>query len=121
MDGLVYQSQPELRSPVLIAAFEGWNDAADSATSAVDYLTKSWEATSFASIEPEEFFDFQVVRPRVRLAAAGIREELWPKIEFVSATIAGGPRDVLLLHGIAPSMRRPTLCNVVLVVASTGN
>ena len=121
MEGLVYQSQPQLRSPVLIAAFEGWNDAADAATSAVDYLTQTWKAQSFASIEPEEFFDFQVVRPRVRLADTGIREVLWPKTEFVSAEIAGEQRDVVLLHGIEPSMRWPTFCKLVLDVASTCN
>jgi len=119
MDGLVYQSQPTLRSPVLIAAFEGWNDAADAATSAVDYLSQSWKAQTFASIEPEEFFDFQVVRPRVKLADSGIREVLWPKTEFVSAAVAGAPRDVVLLHGIEPSMRWPTFCKLVLDVAHT--
>jgi proteasome assembly chaperone (PAC2) family protein len=119
MDGLVYHSRPQLRSPVLIAAFEGWNDAADAATSAVDYLSRTWDAVTFASIAPEEFFDFQVARPRVRLAESGLREVLWPKTEFVSAQIAGAERDVVLLHGIEPSMRWPTFSKLVLDVAST--
>jgi proteasome assembly chaperone (PAC2) family protein len=110
-----------LRSPVLIAAFEGWNDAADAATSAVDYLSQSWKAQSFAAIEPEEFFDFQVVRPRVKLVDSGIREVLWPKTEFVSAAVSDAPRDAILLHGIEPSMRWPTFCKLVLDVASTCN
>jgi len=119
MEGLVYQSRPELRSPVLIAAFEGWNDAADAATSAVEYLRTSWNGTAFASIDPEEFFDFQVVRPKVRLTDSGIREVLWPKTEFVSAEMPGAGRDAVLLHGIEPSMRWPTFCKLVLDVAST--
>jgi proteasome assembly chaperone (PAC2) family protein len=119
MDGLVYQSRPQLRSPVLIAAFEGWNDAADAATSAVDYLKTTWHGKTFASIEPEEFFDFQVVRPRVRLTREGIREVIWPRTEFVNAEMTGVERDVVLLHGIEPSMHWPTFCKLVLDVAST--
>lgn len=119
MDGLLYHSRPQLRSPVMIAAFEGWNDAADAATSAVDYLQRRWDATVFASIDPEEFFDFQVVRPRVRLTDSGIREVLWPKTEFVHAHMSGVERDVVLLHGIEPSMRWPTFCKLVLDVCGT--
>jgi proteasome assembly chaperone (PAC2) family protein len=119
MEGLVYQSRPELRSPVLIAAFEGWNDAADAATSAIDYLRRSWQGNVFASIEPEEFYDFQVVRPKVKLGEEGIREVIWPVTEFVSAEMLGAERDVVLLHGIEPSMRWPTFCKLVLDVAST--
>jgi len=119
MQGLVYQSRPELRSPVLIAAFEGWNDAADAATGAVDYLRASWNGAVFASIEPEEFFDFQVVRPRVRLTESGIREVTWPKTEFVHAEVAGAGRDAVLLHGIEPSMRWPTFCTLVLDIVNT--
>ena len=119
MDGLVYHSRPSLRSPVLVAAFEGWNDAADAATSAVDYLHRRWDATAFASVDPEEYFDFQVTRPRVRLTEAGIREVLWPKTEFAHAQMSGVDRDVVLLHGIEPSMRWPTFCKVVLDVCST--
>jgi proteasome assembly chaperone (PAC2) family protein len=121
MEPLVYQSRPKLRSPVMIAAFEGWNDAAESATGAVDYLQSSWNASLFASIEPEEFFDFQVVRPRVRLTEEGIREIVWPKTPFLHAEVPGADRDVVLLHGIEPSMHWPTFCTLVLdVIATTG-
>ena len=56
---------PELRSPVLVAAFEGWNDAADAASSVVDHLMKVWNARVVAAIDPEEFYDFQMNRPVV--------------------------------------------------------
>jgi predicted ATP-grasp superfamily ATP-dependent carboligase len=119
MDPLVYQSRPKLRSPVLIAAFEGWNDAAEAATGAVDYLIRSWDASVFASIEPEEFFDFQVVRPRVRLNEEGLRDIVWPVTPFAHASIPGADRDAVLLHGIEPSMHWPTFCSLVADVMTT--
>lgn len=119
MRGLSYQSHPELRRPVLIAAFEGWSDAAESATSAVEYLQRRWDATVFASVDPEEFFDFQAHRPTVRLIDGGIREIVWPSTEFAYASMPGTDRDAVLLRGIEPSMRWPTFCKLVLDVCKT--
>ncbi len=51
--------------PVVIAAFEGWNDAADAASSAVDHLMRVWNARIVGAIDPDEFYDFQVNRPMV--------------------------------------------------------
>ena len=55
----------DLVSPVVIAAFEGWNDAADAASSVVDHLMEVWNAQVVGAIDPEEFYDFQVNRPLV--------------------------------------------------------
>lgn len=121
MTGLVYQSRPELRRPVLIAAFEGWSDAAEAATSAVSYLERRWDAKTFASVTPEEFFDFQAHRPTVKLIDGGIREIVWPSVEFAHATIPDTDRDAVLLRGAEPSMRWPTFCRAVLdVIQTTG-
>src|SRR5437588_164716 len=78
MAHLIRAAQPRLRRPVLLAAFEGWNDAGDAATFAVRFLADRWEATPFASIDPEEFFDFTSTRPMVRLDDNGQREIVWP-------------------------------------------
>ena len=64
---------PQLRSPVLIAAFEGWNDAADAASSVVDHLARVWNARVVAAIDPEDFYDFQVNRPLVGTGDDGMR------------------------------------------------
>ena len=67
MDHVLWESRPTLRRPVLLAAFEGWNDAGDAASSAVRYLRDRWQAKPFATIDPEDFFDFSSTRPQVRL------------------------------------------------------
>src|SRR6188768_2158261 len=58
-----FDGLPLLRSPVAIAAFEGWNDAADASTAAVEHLEQVWEAREISAIDPEDFYDFQVSRP----------------------------------------------------------
>src|SRR5918996_1393276 len=67
-DELRISQRPELRRPVLVAAFRGWNDGGQGASLAVGYLAKSWSAARFADIDPEGFFDFQATRPHVSLA-----------------------------------------------------
>ena len=69
---------PPLRSPVLIAAFEGWNDAADAASRCVDHLETVWEARAVAAIDPEDYYDFQVNRPTVGVDDEGMRRITWP-------------------------------------------
>ena len=63
---ITYDARPVLRNPILIAAFEGWNDAAEAASSALEYLQETWDAPRLAAIDPEEFYDFTETRPRVR-------------------------------------------------------
>ena len=117
MSALAYQSRPQLDRPFLVVAFEGWSDAGDAATGAVSYLKGQWEATDFASIDPEEFFDFQAHRPLVRLNEDGIREITWPTTEFSYASVPGADRDVVLMRAVEPSMRWATFTGLVLDVA----
>ncbi|MGH2758595.1 MAG: PAC2 family protein [Actinomycetota bacterium] len=119
MPALSYQSRPELRRPVMVVAFQGWSDAGEAATSSIGYLHELWNAQVFASIDAEDFFDFQAHRPLVRINEEGIREITWPRTEFAHASVPGAERDVVLLSGIEPSMRWPTFCDLVLDVAGT--
>ncbi len=96
---------PDLESPVLIAAFEGWNDAADAASSVVDHLIKVWDARVVAAIDPEDFYDFQMNRPVVGTNDAGMRKITWPSTQLSVARPPGSDRDVVLLRGIEPNMR----------------
>ena len=80
---------PELDSPVLIAAFEGWNDAADAASSVVDHLIKVWDAKVVAAIDPEDFYDFQMNRPVVGTTEAGMRKITWPSTQISVARPPG--------------------------------
>jgi proteasome assembly chaperone (PAC2) family protein len=106
-----------LRSPVLIAAFEGWNDAADAATAAVDHLLEVWKGELVAVIDPEDFYDFQVNRPTVSSAEDGGRRITWPSSQLSIASPPGSDRDVILLRGIEPNMRWRQFCAELLAGA----
>jgi proteasome assembly chaperone (PAC2) family protein len=92
-----------LRDPVLVAAFRGWNDAGDAATFAAEHLSRVWGAKKMISIDPEEFYDFQSVRPQVELTDGVQRKITWPANEFWGARLDGAPHDVLILIGVEPS------------------
>jgi proteasome assembly chaperone (PAC2) family protein len=96
-------SQPALRSPVIIAAFTGWNDAGDAASSAVRHLIDAWGAERLAEIDPEEFTDFATIRPLVRLADGTSREIVWPSVWLWHVSAPGS--DVILMLGPEPSLR----------------
>jgi proteasome assembly chaperone (PAC2) family protein len=109
-----FDGLPVLRDPVAIAAFEGWNDAADASTAAVEHLEQVWTARPITALDPEEFYDFQVNRPIVSLADGETRNIEWPTTRFSVATPPGTDRDVLLIRGIEPSMRWRTFCGEIL-------
>lgn len=118
MEHVRWQNRPRLRRPVLLAAFEGWNDAADAASSAAGYLKNRWGARPFASIDPEEFFDFSATRPQVRLTDGITREVVWPTNELSAASLPESARDVIVLCGSEPQLRWRTFCAQVLGVAN---
>jgi proteasome assembly chaperone (PAC2) family protein len=111
-----FDGLPVLRSPVAIAAFEGWNDAADASTAAVEHLEQIWTAKTVSEIDPEEFYDFQVNRPTVALSETDERRIDWPTTRFAAATPPGADHDVVLIRGIEPSTRWRTFCQEVLEV-----
>ena len=108
---------PALESPVLIAAFEGWNDAADAASSVVDHLIKVWDAKVVATIDPEAFYDFQMNRPVVGSNESGMRRITWPSTQISVARPPGADRDVVLLRGMEPNMRWRQFCAELLAAS----
>src|SRR5438874_11904463 len=117
MDYVRWSDRPKLRRPVLVAAFEGWNDAADAATTAVRYLRDRWEARPFAQVDPEDFYDFGATRPQVRLTDGLTREIVWPANELSAASIPGADRDVIVLLGTEPGLHWRTFCTEVVGAA----
>lgn len=115
------EREKELREPVMVAAFRGWNDAGDAASFAAQHLGRSWKAERIASIDPEDFFDFQAVRPRVQLVDGITRKIVWPSNEFWVAQPTDSPRDVLLLVGTEPNTRWRTFSRIVAGVAKRHN
>jgi len=87
MSELIVSSRPDLRRPVLVAAFRGWNDGGQGATLGAGYLARQWGAESFAEIESENFYDFQAVRPLVSLEEGLTRKLEWPENTFLHAPI----------------------------------
>jgi proteasome assembly chaperone (PAC2) family protein len=104
-DELHIAERPELRRPVLITAFRGWNDGGQGASLAAGFLAKAWRAARFAEIDPEEFYDFQVSRPHVSLVDGVTRRLDWPENAFYHAAIPGTDRDAVLMLGIEPNTR----------------
>jgi proteasome assembly chaperone (PAC2) family protein len=98
-------SVPPLRDPVLVAAFEGWNDAGEAASGAVAHLCRVWGATPLTEMDPEDYHDFQVNRPTVQVDETGRRSVTWPTTRLYWARPPGAARDVVLVRGIEPSMR----------------
>ncbi len=104
---------PPLRDPVVIAAFEGWNDAGDAASDALDHLADAWDAEVVAELDGEDYYDYQVNRPTVALTAQGDRELTWPTTTLAVARPPGLERDLILLHGIEPNMRWRAFCDEI--------
>ena len=96
-------AEPSLTRPVMIAAFTGWNDAGDAASTAVRTMVESWGADALAEIDPEVFTDFATVRPQVRLDAQRQRSIVWPTVGAWSVSHPGG--DVILVLGPEPALR----------------
>lgn len=116
MDHVRWLAEPTLRHPMLIAAFTGWNDAADAASNSVRHLVEAWGAKALAEIDPEEFTDFATVRPHVRLAPDRSRTIVWPTVGLWSASTPGG--DVILVLGPEPALRWKLFCEQIVGVAT---
>ncbi|MFC9974423.1 PAC2 family protein [Spirillospora sp. NPDC127200] len=103
------ESVPELVDPVLVAAFEGWNDAGEAASGVIQHLAATWGAVPIAEVDPDDYYDFQVTRPLVELADGESRGITWPTTRLSWARLPSG-RDVVLVHGIEPNMRWRAFC-----------
>src|SRR6478609_3781243 len=112
-----WNAQPSLRRPTLVAAFSGWNDAADAASDGVRWLARSVGARVFATLDTEEYLDFQAARPTVELVDGVIREIQWPALAFSAGSTPNNGRDLVLLLGVEPNLRWPMFCEDVISVA----
>src|SRR3954452_23619090 len=118
MSELRVDSHPSLERPILIAAFRGWNDGGQGASLAGAYLARAWSAIEFASIDPENFYDFQATRPMVSLVDGRTRQIDWPENTFMYAPLPGGGRDAIIMLGVEPNLRWRTFSDHVTQVAS---
>jgi predicted ATP-grasp superfamily ATP-dependent carboligase len=118
MQPLRWERRPDgLRAPAVVCAFKGWNDAGDAASTALQLVGTALGATRFATIDPEEFYDFQATRPQVRVAEGGVREITWPVVEIYEARVPRARRDLVLLTGHEPSFRWRAFTQLVIELA----
>ena len=113
LDGL-----PELVDPVMVAAFEGWNDAGDSASDAVEHLRAVWDAQPLAELDSEDYYDYQVNRPHVSVDESGTRLLTWPSTQIFVARVPLFPRDIVLVQGIEPNMKWQQFVREILGLAA---
>ena len=113
MSELIVSSRPDLRRPVLLAGFRGWNDGGQGASLAAGFLAREWDAEEFATIDPENFYDFQQVRPQVSLEDGLTRKLEWPSNTFLHAPIPGLDRDIVILLGVEPNLRWKTYSRLI--------
>jgi len=119
-DSLVMFEEPDrLRQPILIMAFSGWNDAAESATTAARFLGQAWPSRPLASIDPEDFYHFGLSRPYVRYKpeSPSEREIVWPSTDFSVSRVPSVDRDLIVGVAIEPHLKWRTYCGAVLALA----
>lgn len=101
----------------MIAAFEGWNDAGDAASAAVEHLALTWNAQEYTELDPERFYDFQVARPSITITEGVTRDLTWPTTRLTACQLPGAAHDVLLVHGIEPSFAWRGFCDELVAIA----
>ena len=117
MTDVIWRERPELRAPVMVCAFKGWNDAGEAATAALSYISGSFESRDVAEIDPEEYYDFTAVRPTVRLTEGDVRKIEWPENRIAVAPVQGADGDLVLFQGVEPSLRWKRFTDEVIGVA----
>jgi hypothetical protein len=110
----------DLNDPVVVVAFGGWNDAGSAATGAVEHLSDVYEAESVFSIDPDDFYDFQVNRPEVRLDDDDDRELVWPTTELRVAELPDG-KPLVMVHGLEPNLRWRQFCTLLTSALKSAN
>ena len=116
-----FEALPHLQNTVVVAAFEGWNDAGDAASDAVAHLADIWQALPIVEIDDEAYYDYQVNRPVIRQVDGVTRELEWPAMRISHCRPPGSDRDVVLMYGVEPNMRWRTFCDELLGIVDKLN
>ena len=118
MDSLTWEGDlPRLRSPILVCAFRGWNDAAAAASTALASIANDLEGEQIASIDPEDYFDFQSTRPTIQMDEGQTRRIEWPENNVIAVPVPSADRDLVLFDGTEPNLRWRTFSETIATVA----
>jgi proteasome assembly chaperone (PAC2) family protein len=115
---------PILRDPLMVIAFSGWNDGAEAATGAIEHLLSAWQESDddvvpvlIAQVDSEDFYDYQVSRPQVRINESTQREITWPGTQIFGLSVPSMKRDLIIVNGVEPSMRWKSFSREILDIA----
>jgi len=118
VDSLTWEGDlPHLRSPILVCAFRGWNDAAAAASTALASIANDLEGQLIARIDPEDFFDFQSTRPTITMDEGQTRRIEWPENNVIAVPVPSAERDLVLFDGTEPNLRWRTFSETIATVA----
>ena len=96
---------PQLRSPIMILAFSGWNDAGEAASAALEHLASIWPVQAIGEFDTEEFYDYQNNRPIVSVDESLNRSLTWPTTTVRGVSLPNYDRDLILVSGVEPSLK----------------
>jgi proteasome assembly chaperone (PAC2) family protein len=118
VDSLTWEGDlPHLRSPILVCAFRGWNDAAAAASTALAAIANDLDGELVARIDPEDFFDFQSTRPTITMDEGQTRRIEWPENNVIAVPVPSADRDLVLFDGTEPNLRWRTFSETIATVA----
>jgi proteasome assembly chaperone (PAC2) family protein len=118
VDSLTWETSiPQLRSPILVCSFRGWNDAAGAASTALAAVAGAFDAELVAQIDPEEYFDFSETRPTITLTEGQARHIEWPQNNLIAVSVPSAERDLVLLDGTEPNLRWRTFSETIATAA----
>ena len=110
-----HESARELRSPILVTAWDGLFDVGGAATGAIEAL-RGGAAAKVGYIDADEFFDFNERRPHVRIGPSGRRKIVWPRNDIYALPLDDRDRDLVLMDGVEPHLRWRTFVDAVVEV-----
>jgi predicted ATP-grasp superfamily ATP-dependent carboligase len=105
---------PQLRSPIMILAFSGWNDAGEAASAALEHLASIWPVQAIGEFDTEEFYDYQNNRPIVSVDESFNRSLTWPTTTVRGVSLPNYDRDLILVSGVEPSLKWRTFVGQLL-------
>ncbi|MCR2785756.1 MULTISPECIES: PAC2 family protein [unclassified Microbacterium] len=102
---------------VLVAAFDGWNDAGEAASAAATLLREEGSYEPVFSVDPELYFDYQYTRPQISLDAEGRRVLRWPETTLWRPSRRARGTQLWLLTGVEPARAWQAFASEIIDVA----
>ena len=116
-DSIIWYHRPQLREPIFIGAFQGWNDAGDAATDSLEWIVDNYTSQLIAEIDGDEYFDYQAIRPNIALGEGGVRQVSWPRNKVYAVHAEDSDHDLIVMLAHEPNYKWKSFCNDILELA----